>query len=177
MAISQSHQSTWRYDADHTNLLESRDHAHFGGILLFELWRTATQARVYYTHTQTNIHIHIRSAHARIKVLQGNKHKIAYTTCCSSIKQLNFGTRCVLRVSLSCASNCKNLFRNSTIKNVDWPGCPLGKRSYHFAFISVFVNILLVFCLMLLACSCSFHFYVCNAGYGGALSQARPGAR
>lgn len=103
------------------------------------------------THTHTYTLTHIRSAHARIKVLQGNKHKIAYTTCCNSMKQLNFGTRCVLRVSLSWASNCKNLFRNSTIKNVDWPGCPLGKRSYHFAFISVFVNILLVFCLMLLA--------------------------
>lgn len=131
MAISQSHQSTWLYDADHTNLLESRSHAHFGGILLIELWRTATQARVYCKHKHTHTHIytltHIRSAHARIKVLQGNKHKIAYTTCCSSMKQLNFGTRCVLRVSLSCASNCKNLFRNSTIKNVDWPGAPLER--------------------------------------------------
>lgn len=55
------------------------------------------------THTYTRVH-----THAHIKVLQGNKHKIAYTTCCSSIEG---------RTSAFWGGNCKNLFWNSSIKN------------------------------------------------------------
>lgn len=101
MAISQTHQSNlccWQpneiYLRRATRFVRAPSCALIArGSKRQHPWREATNAQQVMTNDQgqaqgcNTASLFLNShTHGHVKALQGNKHKIAYTTCCSSIK-------------------------------------------------------------------------------------------